>query len=261
MGGDNFNISNMNVDESAVAIGNNAKAERSAAKAERNAPTGVGQAPSAPIDAVPTAGSPQAAGSLRILYLTAAPHGDLRVDQDLRIVREAVRAATYRELVAVEPMAAATDTDLLDGLARCRPHVVHFSGHGSRSMLEFDGGSGSPASSSAMSARTFVNALNAVDRPPRLVVLNSCHSAAQLEVLTTVVAAAVGMSDRISDKAAIAFAARFYAALAEGQSVASALALSRIGLEMSGFPDAELLTLRTAPGVDPASLFLVDAGR
>ena len=46
--------------------------------------------------------------TLRILYLTAASRGDLRVDEEIRRMRAAVPAATHRELVETEHRPAAT---------------------------------------------------------------------------------------------------------------------------------------------------------
>jgi hypothetical protein len=46
--------------------------------------------------------------SLRILYLAAAPKGDLRLDCEMREVRAAVRAATHRDMVELEIIPAAT---------------------------------------------------------------------------------------------------------------------------------------------------------
>ena len=61
---------------------------------------------------------PPAAEPLRILYLTAASRGDLRVDEEIRRVKAGVRAATHRDLVRIDHLPAATSGDLLDGLAR-----------------------------------------------------------------------------------------------------------------------------------------------
>lgn len=77
------------------------------------------------------------------------------------------------------------------------------------------------------------------DEPPRLVVLNSCDSAAQLQSLLGKVAIAIGMSDEIDDEAAIVFAARFYGTLAEGQSVSAAHA--------AGIPPSTLTACRARP--------------
>lgn len=58
---------------------------------------------------------------LRILYVTAAARGDLRVDEEIRRVKAAVRAATHRDQVLIEHLPAATPSDFLDGLTRLRP--------------------------------------------------------------------------------------------------------------------------------------------
>lgn len=93
-------------------------------------------------------------------------------------------------------MPAATGSDLLNVLTRFRPHVVHFSGHANETILNFDSGDTKVQSGALMKATTFAKALEAVDKPARLVLLNACKSEAQLEALTSLVSVAVGMSDR-----------------------------------------------------------------
>jgi hypothetical protein len=66
---------------------------------------------------------------LRVLYLTANPELNLRTEVEVRNVRQAVRAATHRDLIEIIPMPAATPEDLLDGLNDVRPHVIHLSSH------------------------------------------------------------------------------------------------------------------------------------
>lgn len=206
----------------------------------------------------PQPGASRARENLRILYLTASPMFDLRLDLEMRMVREAVRAATRRDLVDLEMMPAATGTDLLNGLTRFRPHVVHFSGHANETMLSFDSGAMNARSQAPMKATTFVKALEAVDRRPRLVLLNACKSQAHLKALISAVTVAIGMSDNIGDDAAIRFTARFYAAIAEGQSVMSALRLGKVELEILNIAGADLPTIEATPDVDPATLFLLD---
>ncbi|MGI5170808.1 CHAT domain-containing protein [Spirillospora sp. CA-253888] len=201
-------------------------------------------------------GAPRAE-PLRILYLTASSRGDLRVDEEIRRVKAGVRAATHRDLVRIEHLPAATATDLLDGLTRFVPHVVHFSGHAGREVLVFDTGGDAHGAGRPVRASAFVRALQAVDVPPELVVLNACRTRAQLAELVKVVPLAVGMSEGVQNTDAMVFAARFYAALTEGQSVRGAYRVAKVQMELIGLPDADLPVLEHAPDVDPAAVKLV----
>jgi hypothetical protein len=200
---------------------------------------------------------PPAARPLKILYLTASSRGDLLVEEEIRRVRNGVRAATHRDLVRIEHLPAATPGDLLDGLARITPDVVHFSGHAAEGLVELAAGSDTPGPGLAVAAGAFARAVGAVDPKPVLVVLNACRSAAQLAGLVAHVPLAIGMADSVGDRDAIAFAARFYAAVAEGQPVQAALDLARAQLEIDGLPDHDLPVLAPRAGVDPAAVRLV----
>jgi hypothetical protein len=68
---------------------------------------------------------------------------------------------------------------------------------------------------------------------------------------------AIGMSDNIGDADAMAFAARFYATIADGQSVESAHRVAKVAMELSGLPDADLPILANDPAVNPAEVVLV----
>ena len=61
----------------------------------------------------------------------------------------------------------------------------------------------------------------------------------------------------VGDIDAITYAARFYAAIAEGQSVQGAHLLGRVSVEMNGLPDHKVPTLTYAPDVDPSTTRLV----
>ncbi len=200
---------------------------------------------------------PPQAEPLRILYLTAASRGDLRVDEEMRRVKAGVQAATHRDLVQIEHKPAATSSDLLDGLTRFKPHVVHFSGHANETVLVFDTGSDTPGPGQHVSAEAFARAMRAVDAPPTLVVLNACKSEAQLADLLDAAPLAIGMSDSIGDPDAMAFAARFYATVADGLSVEGAYRVAKVQMELSGLPAADLPILVNDPAVNPVNVVLV----
>lgn len=203
-------------------------------------------------------GSPRPKG-LRVLYVTASSRGDLRVDEEIREVKAAVQAAVHREGVHIEHQPAATLSDLLNGLSRVVPHVVSFSGHAAEDLVEFDTGADVHGAGHQVAAGVFAQAMGAVDDPPRLVVLNACRSQAQLEELVRVVPIAVGMAGSIGDPAAIAFAARFYAALTDGQSVRGAYQLAKVQLAGASrtAAEADLPVLAHNPAVDPGTTVLV----
>ena len=194
---------------------------------------------------------------LRVLYLTASPEGDLRVDKEVRRVKQGVQAATHRDLVDIDYLPAATPSDLLDGMTRFRPHVVHFSGHANPSVLGFDTEVPHDNPGVAVTAGAFARVMAAVDEPPLLVVLNACESSAHLSQLVLVVPAAIGMTESIGDEAAATFAARFYTSIADGQSIGSALAAAQVQMELDGHSDADLPVMETRPGSNAATVQLV----
>ena len=132
----------------------------------------------------------------------------LRVDQEMRRVKAAVKASTHRDLVAIDYIPAATPNDVLDTLVAFRPHVVHFSGHANESVLVFEEGTDGygPSRGQRIRPDLFKELLESTDEAPMLVVLNACKSAGQLDSLLGKVAMAIGMDDSIGDVDAIVFA-------------------------------------------------------
>ncbi|WP_411082025.1 hypothetical protein [Streptomyces sp. cmx-18-6] len=194
---------------------------------------------------------------LRLLMLGASSDGDLRVAREQERIRTAVRRALHRDLVEMDAHPAATAESLLDGLTQFRPHVVHFSGHSTQDLIVFEQDVDQRHEGAIITAGAFARAIGASDDPPLLVVLNSCHSAAQTKNLLDVVPFAIGMSDSIGDTDAITYAARFYAAVADGQSIQGAHALGRTAVELAGLTDHDLPTLDHADDVDPRLTRLV----
>lgn len=168
---------------------------------------------------------------LRVVYLTANPGMDLRLDAEVRQVQQALRGAKYRDLVTVIPRPAATFQDLLDALNDERPHIVHFSGHGGGEAIELDNGDLDHPSRQEIGFALLVKALDATDTPPTLLVLNACDTLEGASVILPAVPVVVAMSDAVLDSAAILFSQQFYAAIASGQSIGSALRQAKVKIE------------------------------
>lgn len=196
---------------------------------------------------------------LRVLILGATSEGDLRVGREQKRIRSAVESALHRDQIELDVRPAATTADLLDGITKFRPHVVHFSGHSDHDLIVFEDEKDEPHQGVIVTARAFARAIQATDDPPLLVLLNSCNSATQIDNIVAQVAPfAIGMSDVIDDGDAINYAAQFYAAVANGQSISSSHLSAQAALKLAGLDGAELPTLTWAPNVDPKTTILVN---
>lgn len=218
--------------------------------------------------------SPPKPEQLRVLYMTANPeavetitrHPDgtevrqgvwLRVDYEVRQVKEMLKKSKYRDLVVVEHLPAATTMDLLEGLNEHRPHVVHFSGHANSLGLLMENDAGTQEGD-GLNFTLLARLLGATDEPPRLIVLNACESLAGADDLLQTVPTVIAMSDSINDASAVVFAARFYSGVASAQSVATALEQARVAMEVSALDGADLPEVRARADIDLGLLVLVE---
>src|ERR1700754_2535394 len=150
---------------------------------------------------------------IRVLFVAANPLdlGLLRLDEEMRDITARIRASEHRDSVELISAWAARPADLLQSLNEYRPHVVHFSGHGSdEGEVIFHGADGSAR---PVSREAVVEVMKTAGDEIKLVVFNACFSEAQAEAVTRHVDVAIGMSDEIGDEAARVFAAQFYSAV------------------------------------------------
>ena len=112
---------------------------------------------------------------LRVLMLGASSEGDLRVGREQKRIRAAVESALHRDQIELDVRPAATTADLLDGITKFRPHVVHFSGHSNDDLIVFEDETDEPHEGVIVTAQAFARAIRATDDPPLLVLLNSCR--------------------------------------------------------------------------------------
>ncbi|MFL6260517.1 MAG: CHAT domain-containing protein [Thermoanaerobaculia bacterium] len=203
---------------------------------------------------------------VRVLFLAANPEGTaaLRLDQEVKAIDEALRCSRSGPRFELQQSWAVGDKELQDSLLRWQPDIVHLSGHGSREgRLMLEGTAtfrdlGSPGRQAAQRgedpqvqalARVFAAARGRI----RCVVLNACHSEAVARALAQQVGCVIGMSQSVTDAAAIRFSWAFYNALGYGLTVKMAFEMgtAQMGLAVGGQEEVPRLL---AAGVDPAEI-------
>jgi hypothetical protein len=144
---------------------------------------------------------------------------------------------------------------LFQALNEHKPHIVHFSGHGSdNDELVFQSDDGS---TKLVTQEAIVATMSTLNDNIRAVIFIACFSYAQAEAVTQHVDVAIGMRDSIRDDAARVFAAQFYAAIGFGRSIKQAFDQGVAALLLEGIPEDDIPVLFTHEGVDPEDIILV----
>ena len=177
-----------------------------------------------------------------ILVLAANPKGTnpLRLGEEVREIQAGLERSEERDHFRIKQRWAVTPSDVRRALLDCNPQIVHFSGHGV--------GKGEPQNESASSRKislvtegtkepegllfedeTGHSKLISTDAIAQLfslfsdeiecIVLNSCYSAVQADVIAQHIPYVIGMKQAIGDKAAIQFSIGFYDGLLAGRPV------------------------------------------
>ena len=196
--------------------------------------------------------------TIKVLFLAANPSktGKLMLDDELRSITEKVYASEFRDYLEIESCWAVRPDDLLQSFNRYKPHIVHFSGHGSQVgelILVDSNNAPKPVDVQALKALFTVLKDNI-----QVVILNACYSRVQAEAITEVINCAVGMNESIGDQAAITFAASFYRALGFGRSIQEAFDQGKVALQLEEIPEENTPVLLVKEGCDPAQIVLVN---
>jgi hypothetical protein len=193
---------------------------------------------------------------IRILFLAANPKDTtpLRLDEESRAIDRAIRSAEFRDAFEIQQQWAVRMSDLQALLLRYKPHIVHFSGHGTASEgISFEDNQGYSHPVSATALERLFSILN---ENITCVVLSACHSEIQAQAIAKHVACVIGMSQEIGDKPAISFATSFYQALAYGKDIKTAFELGCIEIDMESLGDQNVPQL-IARNVDPSSVTFI----
>jgi CheY-like chemotaxis protein len=195
--------------------------------------------------------------AIRILFLSANPTGtvSLKLEEEAREIETKIRASAFRDSLELITRWAVRPDDLLQSLNQYKPHIVHFSGHGSPTeeiiLLDIQGVA-KPVSKEAL-----VSLFRTLKDNIRVVLLNACYSRPQAEAITSEIDCSIGMSRAIGDYAAIVFAAAFYRAIGFGRSVREAFDQGKTALLLEGIPEDRTPALLTRSSITPESIHLI----
>ena len=161
-----------------------------------------------------------------VLFVAADPTDAtrLRLQKEFHEIQQQLKLGEHRRRFKLAlPQLSVRARDIAGALLDAKPHIVHFSGHGTADgSLQFEDVSGRshPVKPAAL-AKLFEQFSTHV----RCVLLNACYSDAQAKAIVAHIPHVIGMDRAIGDAAAIAFATGFYQALGAGTGVEEAYRL------------------------------------
>ena len=186
---------------------------------------------------------------IRILFLSANPWTTSRilVDEEAREVFERIQEGPYRDRFELHKHTATRPVDLQRLLLMHRPHIVHFSGHGSKKQKIILGGT--PGRGKTVDRQGLAEVFALYNSHLRLVLLNACFTRTQSQSIARVIDYSIGTGKGIGDKAGVAFAGAFYRALGFGKSVRAAFESAKAELGLTRMPRTRGFELFARDGI------------
>lgn len=193
-----------------------------------------------------------------VLFLSANPNpgNPLDVEKEQSRIVKVRNGAKYQTKIRIEGLPDLDFPEFAKSLRLHAPVVVHFSGHGGvdGSLVMRDENS----KAFMMRPQGLAQLLALQKSSIRIVVLNACYSSVLAELLVADIDCVIGMTDTVSDEAAILFAQTFYGALFDGATVAESFATSSAAVAARYQGEAYIPNLKMKVGVDPSKLRLVE---
>lgn len=168
-------------------------------------------------------GSPQEAGdqvnttktAKTILFAAANPSNEARIetDREHRTIKEEMQKGTHRDQFSFLPTQLAVRITELMRAFKNTPTIIHFAGHGVEAGILV---STDQNESQLLNDATIQRLFKPLKGKTELVLLNSCYSAYQAELISKTGMIVIGHNLPIGDEAAISFSKGFYLGLSEG---------------------------------------------
>lgn len=192
---------------------------------------------------------------IRILFLSANPWttGRILVDEEAREIFERIQEGTHRDDFELHKHMAIRPLDLQRLLLFHQPHIVHFSGHGSKAHKLIFGGA--PGRGKTVDRQGLAGVFALYQQHLRLVLLNACFTKTQARSIAHVIDYSIGTGKGIGDKGGVAFAGAFYRALSFGKSIRESFESAKAELGLTRMPRTQGIELFVRDGVSKSDCF------
>lgn len=169
---------------------------------------------------------------IKVLFASANPNDSdrIRVDKELRELDKTLQSLKNRDRIDLISKGAIEFKEFAKTILEFEPNIVHFSGHGDKYGIAMEKNSGDLQ---AIPNKNLSDFFKLFDGKITCVVLNSCYSESQAQVISKHNMYVVGMNDKINDSLAINFSSAFYTSLSTGKDplFSFKFALSAVNLE------------------------------
>jgi hypothetical protein len=196
---------------------------------------------------------------IRILFLSANPYDTQRLQliEEYNEIDDKLRITNYRDQFDLIQRHAITSEDLVYVMLRYTPQIIHFSGHGSKEALIFQGPQGT---TQMIPPKALSGLFKIVNNKKEIscVFLNACFSEVQARAIVEYIDCVIGMTEAVTDNAAKVFATAFYQALGFKKSIKDAFDLGVVQMQLMGITGYQIPQLICKSGVDPARIFVLD---
>jgi len=193
---------------------------------------------------------------VRILFLAAKPKqpglSDLDLDTEFHEIEATLAETLHTERILLQQRWKLTREQLLDYLHKYKPHIVHFSGHGTEDHLLLQDREGNPW---PLDPATACAAFKTASSSTRLVVLNACYSLDVAQAVSEVVDCVIGMAQAIHNDTSVTFSSALYRGLGDGLSVRAAFDRARAQIQVSELVGSRTPQIFCRLGLDPRTMF------
>jgi hypothetical protein len=171
-----------------------------------------------------------------ILILSSDPKDTarLRLGEEVREIEEGLQRSEYRDQFTIQSKWAVRLRDIRRAMLDVKPQIVHFCGHGDVDGLMIEDETGTAI---LVNPEALAGLFELFKDTVECVLLNACYSVLQASAINVHIRYVIGMSKKITDKAALEFAIGFYDALGAGRTAEEAFKFGRNAIQFYNIPE------------------------